>query len=353
MSATSEPGPRIRSIATAVPDHRISQAEARSFGAAFFANAVPRLGQMLGVFDNAAIGEGYCCLPRPWYENAGHGFREKNRQYLEHALILLRDAATKCLEAGGAVPGDIDMIVTVSTTGIATPSLDARLMEELPFRRDVQRLPIFGLGCAGGVLGLARAAACARASPGSRVLFLVVELCTLTFRGRDRSAKNLVATALFRDGAAAALLTEDGPGPAVSAWGEYTWPDSLDLMGWDVADDGLEVVFSRRIPKVVRRHMRRAASEFLASNGLALADIDRFVCHPGGTKVLEALEEAFDIPSGGLEHSRAVLHAYGNMSAATVLFVLERVLREEDPKWQLLSSLGPGFSAAFLLLRST
>lgn len=267
-------------------------------------------------------------------------------------MALLKKAAIGCLADGGTDPGDIDLIVTVSTTGIATPSLDARLMTELPFRRDVQRLPIFGLGCAGGVLGLARAAACARAAPGSRVLFLVVELCTLTFRGRDRSARNLVATALFRDGAAAVLLTDDGPGPAIASWGEYTWPDSLDIMGWDVADDGLGVVFSRSIPDLVRSNMREATEEFLSSQSLRLRDIDSFVCHPGGAKVLDALEEVFDLPAAGLEQSRMVLRDYGNMSAATVLFVLERVLRDGTAKRHLLTSLGPGFSAGFLLLQS-
>ena len=347
-----EPGPRIRSIATAVPVHRVSQDEARDFGARFFAEEGSGLSRMLNVYGNAAIAEGYCCLPRSWYEDSGHGFREKNRLYLTHAVPLMREATIKCLAAANTSPADIDMIVTVSSTGIATPSLDARLMEELPFRRDVQRLPIFGLGCAGGVLGLARAAACARASPGSRVLLLVVELCSLTFRGCDRSAKNLVATALFRDGVAAALLTEGGPGPAVSGWGEYTWADSLDIMGWAVADDGLGVVFSRSIPGLVRKHMRQIAEEFLASKGLGLGDIDSFVCHPGGAKVLDALEEAFDLSHGSLEHSRAVLRDYGNMSAVTVLFVLDRALRDEKPQRHLLSSLGPGFSAAFLVLES-
>ena len=329
------------------------QDEVRDFGAKFFAGKFPGLGRLLDVYENAAIGEGYCCLPRSWYEESEHGFEEKNRLYVENAVALLREATIKCLAACDTDPSDIDLIVTVSTTGIATPSLDARLMNELPFRRDVQRLPIFGLGCAGGVLGLARAAACARASPGSRVLLLVVELCTLTFRGRDRSAKNLVATALFRDGAAAALLTEDGPGPAITAWGEYTWPDSLDIMGWDVADDGLGVVFSRNIPGLVRTHMRSATEQFLASEALGLSDIDSFVCHPGGAKVLDALEEAFGLPAGALEQSRAVLRDYGNMSAATVLFVLDRVLQEGAARRHLLSSLGPGFSAAFLLLEST
>ncbi len=349
---TAESGPRIRSIATAVPSHRITQDEVRDFGASFFAGSVAGLDRLLDVYENAAIGEGYCCLPRSWYGETGHGFKEKNRLYLENAVALLKDAAVECLAAANTDPGDIDLIVTVSTTGIATPSLDARLMTELPFRRDVQRLPIFGLGCAGGVLGLARAAACARASPGSRVLFLVVELCTLTFRGRDRSVRNLVATALFRDGAAAVLLTDDGPGPAISSWGEYTWPDSLDIMGWDVADDGFGVVFSRSIPDLVRSRMRRATEEFLSTRSLGLRDIDSFVCHPGGAKVLDALEEAFDLPPGGLEESRAVLRDYGNMSAATVLFVLDRMLRDRTAKRHLLTSLGPGFSAGFLLLQS-
>ncbi len=328
------------------------QRDARDFGAQFFAGNLHGLDRLLGVYDNAAIQRGHCCLPRDWYEVSGHGFAEKNRQYLEHAVGLLREAALRCLAAGGADPGDIDMIVTVSTTGIATPSLDARLMAQLPFRRDTQRLPIFGLGCAGGVLGLARAAACARARPGMKVLFLVVELCTLTFRASDKSSKNLVATALFRDGAAAALLTADGPGPAISAWGEHTWPDSLDVMGWEVADDGLGVVFSRSIPELVRRHMRGVAERFLAGESLGLADVDSFVCHPGGAKVLDALEQALGLPLGALDQSRAVLRDYGNMSAATVLFVLERVMSEgtSHARRHLLTSLGPGFSAAFLLL---
>ncbi len=349
---TADSGPRIRSIATVVPPHRITQDEVRDFGARFFAGDVAALDRLLDVYDNAEIGEGYCCLPKSWYAENGHGFGEKNRLFLEHAVALLKEAAMGCLADGDTDPRDIDLIVTVSTTGIATPSLDARLMTELPFRRDVQRLPIFGLGCAGGVLGLARAAACARAAPGSRVLVLVVELCTLTFRGRDRSARNLVATALFRDGAAAVLLTDDGPGPEIASWGEYTWPDSLDIMGWDVADDGFGVVFSRSIPDLVRSNMRQVTEEFLSSQDLRLRDIDSFVCHPGGAKVLDALEAVFDLPAGGLEQSRSVLRDYGNMSAATVLFVLERILRDGTANRHLLTSLGPGFSAGFLLLQS-
>ena len=159
-------------------------------------------------------------------------------------------------------------------------------------RRTVQRLPIFGLGCAGGVLGLARAANQAAVAPGKTVLFLVVELCALSFRRDDWSKSNIVATALFGDGAAAALLSTEGEGPALTAAGEHTWPGSLDVMGWEVADDGLRAIFSRDIPKLVTTQLQSAASEFLARHGLAIDEIDRFVCHPGGAKVIAAIEHA-------------------------------------------------------------
>jgi alkylresorcinol/alkylpyrone synthase len=214
------------------------------------------------------------------------------------------------------------------------------------------RLPVFGLGCAGGVLGLARAASLARAHPGARVLFLVVELCALTFRKRDQSKSNIIATALFGDGAAAALLDAEAEGPALAAWGEYTWPDSLDVMGWDITDDGLGVLFSRDIPTLVRTQFREAADGFLRGRGLTLADIDGFICHPGGAKVITALEDSFGIPEGTLDEARAVLRQYGNMSAATVMFVLERMLARRGRR-SLMTALGPGFTAGFLTLENT
>ena len=244
------------------------------------------------------------------------------------------------------------MVVSVSTTGIATPSLDALLAERIGLRRDVERLPIFGLGCAGGVIGLARAAALAAAEPGKRVLIVVVELSGLTFRRSDASKSNVIATAIFGDGAAAAVITTTGNGPEITCWGEYTWRDSLDIMGWSVEDDGLGVVFSRDIPALTRTEFREASLAFLESKRLGLADIDEFVCHPGGTKVLDALEQAFGLPPQGLVRPRAVLREFGNMSAATVMFVLERVLRDGISGRFLLSSLGPGFSAAFVVMET-
>jgi alkylresorcinol/alkylpyrone synthase len=230
------------------------------------------------------------------------------------------------------------------------------LIERMALHPTVRRLPIFGLGCAGGVIGLARAASQALLAPGEMVLFVVVELCALSFRRDDFSKSNVVATALFGDGAAAALLSTGGSGPAIAATGEHTWPKSLDVMGWEVADDGLRAVMSRDIPRLVATRLADAASAFLARHGLRLDDIDRFVCHPGGAKVVTALERTFALPPGALAESRAVLRDYGNMSAATVMFLIERLLAEASaaPAWHraLVNALGPGFSAGFLTLEN-
>ena len=305
------------------------------------------LERLLPVFGNAGIETRYSCVPLEWYEDS-HGWAEKNRLYLENALTLMETAALDCLGGAGLDVADVDAIVSVSSSGIATPSLDALLAERLHMRRDLQRLPIFGLGCAGGVLGLARAAAMARAGPGSKVLLMVVELCGLTFRRADQSNGNLVATALFGDGAAAALVSTDGVGPALASWGEHTWPGSLRVMGWRVEDDGLGVQFSREIPTIIRDRFRPALDDFLGRQGLSLADIDHFLCHPGGAKVMGALERVFGLPPGGLGLSRDVLRDYGNMSAVTVMFVLEKAMGLDGRS--LLSALGPGFSAGFMIV---
>jgi alkylresorcinol/alkylpyrone synthase len=286
-----------------------------------------------------------------WYLEP-HGWKERTRLFAHHAVSLMADAAESCLEQAHLGIEDVDCLVAVSTTGIATPSLDALLMERLPFRRDVKRLPIFGLGCAGGVLGLSRAAALARAEPGSRILLLVTELCALTFRHGDNSKSNVIASALFGDGAAAALISTAGAGPRLGPGGEHTWPGTLDVMGWHIEEDGFGVLFSRDIPTLVRTQFIAAAREFLARHGLGLEDIDQLCCHPGGAKVIDALEESFGLAPGAMTDARAILRDYGNMSAATVLFVLERMLKEQRHGRQLLSALGPGFTAAFQLLEA-
>lgn len=303
------------------------------------------------IYRNALIETRHSCVPIEWYLRP-HSAGERNRLFMDNAVALLVECAQAALDQAGLAADQIDAIVTVCSTGIATPSLEAHLMQAMPFRPDVRRMPLFGLGCAGGVLGLARAAEMARAYPDSRVLLLVVELCALTFRAQDRSKSNLVATALFGDGAAAAVIScrDDTTGPVLGASHEHTWPDSLDVMGWDVADDGLKVIFSRDIPTLVQNDFRPIAETFLAAQGLTAADIGGFVCHPGGAKVIEALEAVFALSPGEMRHTRDVLREHGNMSSATVMFVLRAAMDARDPGPWLLTTLGPGFTTALMLV---
>ncbi|MCB9946792.1 MAG: type III polyketide synthase [Rhodospirillaceae bacterium] len=346
-------GSRLVSLATAVPAYRIDQAQAAGAARRLFGSRSAWFDRLMPAFDNAGIASRGSCVPVDWYQ-ADHDWPERNRIYVDSALSLLEQAARACLADADVAPEAVDAIVTVSTTGIATPSLDARLMERLAFPATAQRLPVFGLGCAGGVLGLARSAALARAMPGARVLLLVVELCGLTFRRADTSKSNVIATALFGDGAAAALIESGGPAGAapgtILAWGEHRWPDSLGIMGWSVESDGLGVIFSRDIPALVRRDLRPAAEAFLQRHGVRFADLDGVICHPGGAKVIDALRHAFELGPDGLSAEAATLRDHGNMSAATILFVLERRRREGLKGLYLLSALGPGFTVGFVLM---
>jgi alkylresorcinol/alkylpyrone synthase len=340
--------PHLLAVQSAVPPFTIDQAEAAEMARALFAGRRD-IERMMPVFINTGIDRRYSCVPMSWYLEP-HGWKDRTELFVKNAVDLLEKVADKLLAEAGMARGDIDAIVVASTTGIATPSLDALIVERMQLRRDIKRLPIFGLGCAGGVVGLTRAADMARANPGSKVLYLVVELCALTFRKDDMSKSNVVAAALFGDGAAGAILSTDGKGPAFAASGEHTWPNSLDIMGWDVQDDGLKAIFSQSIPNLVSNEFRKVLHAFLDKNGIKLADIEAFACHPGGAKVLDALEEAFEIPHGALKDSRSVLRDYGNMSAVTAMVVLERMNLRANPKHTLMSALGPGFSTAFLML---
>ncbi len=353
------PIPRLAALATAVPAYPLDQEAVAERVKRLFAGA-SHFDHLLPVFANSGIRRRYASVPLDWFDEP-HGWPERNGLYLDTAVELLDTAAGRVLDRAGLPATEIGAIVVVSTTGIATPSLDALLLERLRLPRNVQRLPIFGLGCAGGAIGLARAATMAAAMPDKAVLFLVVELCSLSFRRDNPSKSDIVASALFGDGAAAALLRCDGEsggageGPAIIATGEHTWPKSLDIMGWDVADDGLKAIFSRDIPRLMQAELKPAVDDFLARQGLRLADIDRFVCHPGGPKVLDAFEEVFGLEAGALTEARGVLHDYGNMSAASVLFVLERMLGQAGATgaaWgqALMTALGPGFTAGFALL---
>lgn len=340
---------RILSLATAVPPHEIRQEDIALAAESVFAGRPETFRRMRPIYGHAGVARRYSCVPLEWYAQH-HGWPERHDLFVNSALDLMQCTAEDCMVRADLTPDAVDGIVVVSTTGMTAPSLDARLMERMPFRRDVARLPVFGLGCAGGVLGLARAAALARANPGQKWLLLVVELCGLTFRPRDQSNSNIVATAIFGDGAAAALLSTEGIGPKVAASGEQTWPGTLDVMGWHIEDDGFGVLFSRDIPALVRRDFRGAVDRFLEAAGSRLDRIASYAMHPGGTKVVDALEEALNLPPESLAIERSVLRDYGNMSAATVLFVLERTFAASRPSPILMGALGPGFTAGFAIL---
>jgi len=341
--------PRLTALTTAVPPYPLDQDDVRARAPQLFDRPIAELERLSAIYDNAGIQRRYSCVPLDWYGRE-IGWKDRNALYEHHALDLLTTAAERALAQADLPAAAIDAIVTVSTTGIATPSLDARLMNRLAFRRDTVRLPLFGLGCCGGVQGLGRAAELA--ATGKRVLLLTVELCALTFRAGDPSKSNLVATALFGDGAAGAVVSgvPGDAGPRLTGWGEHTWPDSEDVMGWTVEDDGLGVLFSRDIPSLVANDYAPVLDAFLHRHALSRGDVAATACHPGGAKVVNALEAVFGLDDGAMAAERRVLRDYGNMSAPTVLFVLREVLRRAPPGPVLASALGPGFTAGFALL---
>lgn len=335
-------------LATAVPDIVLRQDEAKALAGRLFGSRAHHFEKLAPVFDNAGIDKRHIVRPLAWYEG-DHGWKARNDVYLEAAEALYVEAAQRALDAAGVAAGEVDGLVTVSTTGIATPSIEARVAGRMGFRSDVERVPVFGLGCAGGVTGLATAARLA--APNRTILFVTVELCSTSIRLDKLSKANIVATALFGDGAAACLIRGGEGGIArVEGGGELLWPDTLGIMGWDVEDPGLGVIFDRAIPPFIEDNMARALQQILARIGIEARDVDRFTCHPGGAKVVAALEQSLKLDEGALGHERAVLRDYGNMSAPTVLFVLERLLAEGLPRRTLLLALGPGFTVSGLSL---
>ncbi|MEZ5831146.1 MAG: 3-oxoacyl-[acyl-carrier-protein] synthase III C-terminal domain-containing protein [Dongiaceae bacterium] len=342
--------PTILSVATAVPPFAMTQEDVAVAAAKVFDRERSDIERLMPVFNNAGVSRRHAAVPMDWYFRQ-HGWRERNQLYLDNATELLTKVATEALAEAGRKTSDIAAVVVASTTGIATPSLDAVLLNRLNLPETILRMPIFGLGCAGGVIGLSHAAALARTVPDGDVLFLVVELCSTTFRRTDMSKSNIIGSALFGDGAAAMVIGRpSSSGLRLGPSGMQTWPDSLRVMGWDVEDDGLGVLFSRDIPSLVRDEMRPAVDAFLARCDLTTRDLAGYVCHPGGVKVLDALEQAFDLAPGTMIEAREVLRDYGNMSAVTVLFVLRRMMQRGLAGRYLMSALGPGFSAGFQII---
>jgi alkylresorcinol/alkylpyrone synthase len=342
---------KLVSIATAVPDFQLKTEEVIKEAIGIFAGRHSDFERLMPVYANTGIDSRYSVRSYDWFRQE-QGWPERTEAFLEGAQDLFRQAAKEALARADCEAGDIDTIVTISSTGIATPTIESRVMAELGFRTNVKRVPVFGLGCAGGIAGMALGARLAIAQPGSRVLIVVIELCTLAFRPDEMTKSNIIATALFGDGAAAAVLSTESQEAhgEIEHMGEHTWPDTLDVMGWRMDAQGFGAIFARSIPDLVETELRPVADAFLAGNGLALQDVDDFTFHPGGAKVIVALEAAFGLQSGRLAHERAILSGYGNMSAPTVLFVLERALRDKFSGRRFVGALGPGFTAGFLTM---
>jgi alkylresorcinol/alkylpyrone synthase len=262
------------------------------------------------------------------------------------------EAAQLALNNSGWASSDVDCVVTVCSTGIATPTLDAQVFSEMGFREDIMRVPLFGLGCAGGVSGLSVAQSIAAGKPTAKVLLVVVETCSLSFRADRLQKADIIATVLFGDGSAAACISSSIPstGKIVSLSNGYqkTWPDTLGIMGWDVDDTGFGVVFDRSIPSFVTEEFAAATEGALKAANLKHSQIDRYVCHPGGAKVVDAIEGALHLDPGSLVAERDTLRDAGNMSAPTVMFVMKSVLEAGTTGQMLACALGPGFTASFL-----
>jgi len=298
----------------------------------------------------------YLALPLERYPQVD-SFSRANDAWIEAATELGERAVRDALARAGLAPADVDHVFFVTVTGIATPSVDARLANRLGLKRNVKRTPIFGLGCVAGAAGLARAADYLRAFPGEVAVLLSVELCSLTLQRDDLSIPNIVASGIFGDGAAAAVLVggaRPGAGPAAIASRSDLYPDTERVMGWDVVDSGFKVVLAASVPDVVRAHLGADARAFLAAHGLATGDVKHWVAHTGGPKVLEAIAAALELPPGALDRSWRSLRDVGNLSSASVLFVLGDHLEAGEARpgdHGVVAAMGPGFCSELVLLR--
>lgn len=355
--------PKIASVSTYKPPYSLAQSELEKLTKELFQNKIARLERLLKVFKNGEIETRHFCVPPDWYR-VPHTFEERNELYIQLATDYSVEVIKKCLTNHTFLQNDIsteeiDAILFVSSTGISTPSIDARVMNRLSFSDEVVRIPIWGLGCAGGAAGISRAYDYCKAHPNAKVLVVCIELCSLTFQKDDYSKSNLIGASLFADGAACVLVCGDGVElgqdmalPYILGSGSKWMPNSEDVMGWNVKNSGLHVVFSKSIPIIISRWLGPFIHEFLSKNGVLPEQVANFVAHPGGKKVLAAYEEALQLTVDHTAISREILKANGNMSSPTVLYVLEQFMLKKDipNTFGLLVALGPGFSGEAVLL---
>jgi len=347
--------PRITATATAIPPHVVDQATAKREMARICRDR-PELERLVPVFDRSGVATRHLVHPPSWYVEQ-RSFDDRNREYVACGLELAERAARACLANAGVGPDAIDHIYFVTTTGLATPSLDALLAARLGLRPTVRRWPLFGLGCAGGAGGLVRACDALRAAPNERALVVSVELCSLVFSTQALTATDLIGVALFGDGAAAVLVCGDDATPANGATVRGTqtrlFPDAQQLMGWNFTSDGMRLVLSRDIPEFVAECVAPVLAAFMGSHGVAMADLAHHILHPGGPKVMATYRSALGLSEEDLRVARGSMRQFGNLSSASVLFMLHDVLSNGGPApgdLGLMLALGPGFAAEMLLL---
>ncbi|HEX6593499.1 MAG TPA: 3-oxoacyl-[acyl-carrier-protein] synthase III C-terminal domain-containing protein [Bacillota bacterium] len=355
----------ISSVGLGIPKHDIQQNDVKNLVKNVFTYSQRKIDRLLPVFDRAAIANRQLVVELDWFLKE-HSFEEKNALYVtytrHYSLQAIEDCLTNETFLQKNIPYEaIDLIIFVSSTGISTPSMDTYLINARPFREDVVRMPLWGLGCAGGAIGLSRAFDWLKAHPNKNALVVCSELCSLTFQKQDMSKSNLIGTALFGDGTSAVLLTgvqspyrsyQKKITPKIVKTHSFMKKNSQDVMGWKVTNLGFEVIFSKHIPNFVHTVWKEHLHEFLTSLKLTHHDLHSIIAHPGGRKVLEAMESVCNTSRNKLFHSYNVLKNHGNMSSATVLYVLKAWMSEtiSQKEKSILSALGPGFSSELLLL---
>ena len=353
--------PEIISVSKVVLPYRPSQNELKEFARATFSDTFEDIERLLESFDNAKIDTRNCCVPVEYFYSQ-KTFEEKNKLYVKTCLKFSIQAIEECLEESGINKDEITDIIFISTTGLSTPSIDAMIVNEMKLHPNINRMPVWGLGCAGGVAGIAKANAIAKSNPEAMVLLVAAELCSLTFIRNDVSKSNFIATGLFSDGISAVLIKGDDYDHStknkfsikIIDSRSKLYYDSLDVMGWDILNEGFKVVFSKDIPSIVNKNVRDDIVSFLEKHDLVIDDVKNYIAHPGGVKVMDAYVEALDIDPGLLKNSKKILRDYGNMSSATVLYVLDTFVKNGfEEGYGLMISLGPGFSSEMALLQLT
>ena len=356
--------PGILCVGTFDPPFILEQSIASVVARERFRGGFADVERMMSVFDNSRIDKRHVSVPLEWFLEE-HSLKERNDLYIERAVEYGSAAIESCLNNSVMLeealqPGEIEAIFFISTTGMATPSIEARIMNRLAFSPHTKRVPIWGLGCAGGGAGVARASEYCRAFPKAKVLVLAIELCSLTFQHDDFSKSNLVGAALFADGIACALVTGSEANvksrlpavPQIRGHQTTLMPNSERVMGWDIKDRGLYVVFSRDIPDIIRGWLKENVDEFLSAQHLNGRKIDHLVAHPGGRKVLEAYQDALGLTEDDTAVAREVLRLHGNMSSPSILYVLKDFMQKPVGRGELglMTALGPGFTSELLLL---